>query len=711
MESWGRFAGEPAFFGSVRTMLKFSGILCAIAVAAALLAPDARAESQEVTLEISAPFPTASQNAAWLPLNVTLKSNVRRESVCEVRCRMEDWISNWTVVRQERVPPMTARQFTIPIPRAILRRAYYQGNSGVSIKAELWFENADAPASTRNVAVNLRAEPVYLVLERQPGSMVSATALAAMRVKSSSQNPPGQRYQGGRGQFGPLQTVVVPEVISPDPRVLPDSWIGYDGVDCIVVNDFPFDVLTDAQRTAMLHWVLSGGTMMVIPGRDPAWLKSGFVADLLKGVKITEGQARSLDSGTGAPFRPANPLTICETSGGQVLLQAKEPAGARLLCGHPVGSGTVLFVGVDLGNSAIAGWPGAEGIWTAVINGSAGRTRRGSSSMRSAAGLFPHGSEMGTVLGKYMARMPSFLLVLCLVLIVLVILGPANWLYVRKRGRPILTVITVPAVSVLLMLGVIGAGYLVRGTSNHVGSVRVLTVATGSPVAHSRTTYCVMSASSRDFDIKLNPAEYPILMADMSYAYRHGMPQEETGADRIVLSGSGDFTLADLAVKQWDTRTFATESIVDLGGSFECRFNGNVAHVVNGTGRRLLCAALVDMDSGVIMEIGPLNPGDARDVSLAQAPQWRPGTPQGSLCGALGIAKGDAAFPVINDIEGRMVSASYSKRTGARAQSGGAPGNWAVVGLLEDKPAMPEMGARWLKTDCSVTVVVLEPVQ
>jgi hypothetical protein len=57
------------------------------------------------------------------------------------------------------------------------------------------------------------------------------------------------------------------------------------------------------------------------------------------------------------------------------------------------------------------------------------------------------------------------------------------------------------------------------------------------------------------------------------------------------------------------------------------------------------------------------------------------------------------------------VSASYSKRTGARAQSGGAPGNWAVVGLLEDKPAMPEMGARWLKTDCSVTVVVLEPVQ
>ena len=80
----------------------------------------------------------------------------------------------------------------------------------------------------------------------------------------------------------------------PNSTALPRDWIGYNAVDVLVVREVG---LTDrrilkAQQTAMLDWILRGGTLIVSGGSSFNYLQDSFIESFLpvelKGVKKTD---------------------------------------------------------------------------------------------------------------------------------------------------------------------------------------------------------------------------------------------------------------------------------------------------------------------------------------------------------------------------------------------------------------------------------------
>ena len=65
----------------------------------------------------------------------------------------------------------------------------------------------------------------------------------------------------------------------PNPTLLPRDWIGYSGVDVLVIREERR--ISKAQQTAMLDWVQRGGTLIVSGGSNYKYLHNSFIEPFL----------------------------------------------------------------------------------------------------------------------------------------------------------------------------------------------------------------------------------------------------------------------------------------------------------------------------------------------------------------------------------------------------------------------------------------------
>lgn len=383
------------------------------------------------------------------------------------------------------------------------------------------------------------------------------------------------------GSWNQIQT----RPVSWDPADVPDRWIGYFRAALVVLNDCPLDSFRPEAEQALLDWVARGGAVMISPGKDPAWLSGRLIkafwpaaptiedrspADFapIEKAGLPEPANPGMEEGAAASslrgFDPSTlpvriPFARAEGESLMTLADGKTPFLSR----RPYGFGWVYFIGVDVSAPPFSNWPGREGMWTRIVSsvldqpGShdtfAVRAPYDLKEDRRYGGNTP-GDTFLAALSRGLTRLPPVLLVIFGILAYVVIVGPVNFFWLRKKGWHQWLCLTIPAIALVFVAANLLLGYATRGLKT-VGQRLVVTeIPDNAGPALETQLYALCSAAPARYRFSADPASIP---------WR--VPAGEGASLGVIARATwrqgGHFALEEVPLQTWDMAYVRSDAV------------------------------------------------------------------------------------------------------------------------------------------------------
>lgn len=267
------------------------------------------------------------------------------------------------------------------------------------------------------------------------------------------------------------------QVVRLSAATMPDRAALLEDFDLIALSRFDTATLSPEQLRALEVWVGRGGTLLLAGGpewkRTMAPLPPALLPVEVTGVRevalnpLAELAGREL-SGTGA-VSEGRLLT------GQGLLYAD---GVPLIATAAVGSGRVLYLAFDPGLTPLAGWAGQPALFNRLLGGLAD-------------GALMWQNERSWMIREALQQIPDWALpsvwiIAGLLISYLLLIGPANYLLLKRLDKREWSWGSVPALSILF----IGLVYLLgfgrfQPLVSHLITVTELSQATGAATMNS----------------------------------------------------------------------------------------------------------------------------------------------------------------------------------------------------------------------------------
>ncbi|MFZ5826468.1 MAG: hypothetical protein ACOY94_19420 [Bacillota bacterium] len=277
------------------------------------------------------------------------------------------------------------------------------------------------------------------------------------------------------------------QVVRLTAATLPDRAALLADFDLIALSRFDSSALSKEQLRALEVWVGRGGTLLLAGG--PEWKRT--LAPLpvtLVPVEVTgvrEVDLSPLADLAGRDLAGSGAVSEARLTAGQTLLDAN---GVPLIVSAAVGSGRVLYLAFDPGLNPVAGWAGQGQLYNRLLG-----------SLTQTGEMFWPG-EQDWMLTEALQRIPEWGLpgVWTLALLLgsyLLLVGPANYLILKRLDRREWAWLSVPGLSVLFL----GLVYLIGFGRFQPLVSHLITVTELSPGGQSATvdSYLGLYAPSR----------------------------------------------------------------------------------------------------------------------------------------------------------------------------------------------------------------------
>ena len=258
-------------------------------------------------------------------------------------------------------------------------------------------------------------------------------------------------------------------------RHLPERAAALAALNTLIVSNEDTGELSETQRAAIASWVAGGGRLVVTGGAN--WQKtSAGLRDLLplQPADVTAlDDLSGLASFAGVTTPPPGALitTGALTPGAQALaLQGSTPLVVR----KPVGLGEVAFLGFD--PAALAKWEGLTDVFRQITTAKLARPSW-------AYGVQDWGTAASAAATIPNLNLPPVSLICGFVIAYMAIIGPVNYLIVRRLKRRELAWITVPLLAVGFTLAAFAAGTLLRGTEPALSRLALVQIWPDAPQA------------------------------------------------------------------------------------------------------------------------------------------------------------------------------------------------------------------------------------
>ncbi|MBM4148480.1 MAG: hypothetical protein FJ224_05500 [Lentisphaerae bacterium] len=394
------------------------------------------------------------------------------------------------------------------------------------------------------------------------------------------------------------------------PAEIPRRWQEMDGVDMVLL-DVPPAGLDGERLDALRSWIVAGGTAVLTPEAFAGPVTAG--AEWLTGGKhgaVAGADAVSLAAplfGEYAAHVVSAPALGFEAPPVERLLGD----GVRaVLAARDVGAGRIVSVGVDWRAVEMRDRMFIEGarhsIWSKVI-----------ALNRASEPEYPN-KELVTpeeAKAKFLTRYIAVFLGVYVLL-----LGPVNWLVLRRLKRLEYSIVTIPAGSLAFAVLAFMLGLSLRSDRTLLREAEAVLV-NGADRGLLLGTAGVMSPDREPYSLSL-PGTDAIVTPE---AGRSWMPQAERLRDMPVYDSRDPFSVSNIKIGMWSIRYFNTRGIVRLGGMMESDLSlgaaGITGVITNATGLTVSDAVLFHRWNRVA--VGTLKPGDSREVLLPLAPASR----------------------------------------------------------------------------------------
>lgn len=387
-------------------------------------------------------------------------------------------------------------------------------------------------------------------------------------------------------------------------EMLPDSWLGWDGVDAVVLADANFAAASQQSLEALLQWVRLGGTLIVPGGAQAPQMATSYFADWLpikvSGTAVLAG-LNELQAWAGQPIE-LRPVLV---AAGRLAPEA------QLLCGAPeqpliavskIGLGRVAMTAFDYCADPVKYWDGQVSMWYRLL----AQTPANPPITDQAETTVPWQPDVTLeTAASYTptASFPPLWVLITFLGAYLLALVPLNHAVLKRLDRRELAWLTAPAIAIIFTLGAYGVGYTIRGNRLIFNRLGIIEAAPNARLARGRGYVSIFSPSRHKYDL--------LLEGLAASAREIGLLDERPRAAATVLYGP-NAKVAGLPINKWSSRAVCVEFATDLkdgiGGYFE--FDGLElrATVENKTGFTLREGRLLD-SSGLDKTKRDIKPG------------------------------------------------------------------------------------------------------
>lgn len=384
-------------------------------------------------------------------------------------------------------------------------------------------------------------------------------------------------------------------------------------LDCLIFDNIATSMMLDSQRDALVSWVNGGGLLVVIGG--PTWQKtfSALPAELLP-VKasglVSLDNLDSLNEIGGDAIHDAGPWLISQaalTDGNLIV----EQDGVPLIAAARRGNGTVLYLAMDPTVEPLRSWAGTPRLWRYVLAHGAGGVGLGSAVSNTFAGWgrVPRNAMVDiSALGG-----PTPGLMMLALAIFAAVVGPANYMFLKRFGRPSWSVVTIPLITGLAAVGTFSLASAFRDSDVIVSKVGVVRAYPNAP-AYGRTYVSVLSRQPATLAVRSTDTS---LITSLFYPFpRDPSPDAQQWSLKVVEGGVPSVEALDLPAGALGT--FTVDSQTRMPGQLETDLRVEGRQIV-GTVTNRLNTTLYDASLIVdyqVLRIGDLKRGDSREIAM-----------------------------------------------------------------------------------------------
>jgi len=373
-------------------------------------------------------------------------------------------------------------------------------------------------------------------------------------------------------------------VIHIKPVEVPESGIVLKAFDIVAVTNASTDAFNKTQGQALAEYAEQGGNLLVTGGSN--WRKTiaGIPGGLLA-LKIDETRSvPDLSEVRAVVEAPALPGPVDVASGKLEVAGPREQgsapaiifqeAGLPLLVESAVGSGRVMFFGADPSQAPLLSWAGTRPLLRQIT------LRLLSNRLNNFTGGF-NGAGMGmnpsasSQLAQAVSNissldLPSGKLLGILLVLYIFLVGPGNYLFLRRAGKRDLAWVTIPVVVLISSVAAYGVGLAKAGSNTIVNRVQILHATTGPGPAFSQSAVGVFGPRSGSYTIEHQGRSFVSSLGGQTFSIMSakGVAPEEGGSgyptgNVIVDEGSG---VIQLNGDESSSRGYFEESFVKLPG-------------------------------------------------------------------------------------------------------------------------------------------------
>lgn len=415
---------------------------------------------------------------------------------------------------------------------------------------------------------------------------------------------------------------------------LPEQVAVLDNFDLIILDNVNSAEITEAQWQAIEGWTSSGGILVLAGGPNARKTLAGVPASLLP-VEVDGSSTSSLAAfggyvGKAAPSGTATISAVKAKAGATVQVAQ---GGRPLLVQKGLGSGHVLFFAADLTLDPMADWAGNIALWTKLINENLPAQAQAQAiavlkgGPPTTGGLRVSSSLAYGLRNLPMFDLPSLNILGALLLGYVLLIGPLNYLILRRLDRRELAWVTVPLLVVLFAGSAYVFAFKGKGRDVITNSMAIVRLDPASGAARAQTYVGVFAPSRRSYRVTL---EGSALVSPLA-AYDGGMPApvpSGTGGATVkgplacrIKTTSQATTIDFVDMRMWSMQSFMVDRGVTTPGTIDSNLHTEDDHIV-GTVTNQTDLVLKDafaLSNFGYQDLGDLAPGQTVQVDFPQS--------------------------------------------------------------------------------------------
>jgi hypothetical protein len=385
---------------------------------------------------------------------------------------------------------------------------------------------------------------------------------------------------------------------------LPAVARGYESFDALMLDQPDLTRMSLEQQEALIDWVRTGGHLVCWLGEDQLPAASPILQALpaVVGENTTVSVSAAALDAAGLPPRfgamkgrllsPTADASLVQILGGEVQALKRQ-----------LGLGSIVVVPFDCSTLLISDQNKARAFWKPLLDGAVDLNKK--EDTNSTAYYYGYNdpsqlrrSQAARSLMDFIGNVPGagrfgFSWVAMVMIGLMIVVGPVDWIVLKRLGRQPWTWVTTSGWIVLVTLAALYLGYSLRSGELHYRTMRLIDQAGGATVA-AIDTVAIYSPRTAEYEVKAEPDGWWEPLTADQYYYRSGM---KTDID-FHQDYRGN-TPEKMRINVWNLRFLTSDSTTSgppmLEASLRIESRGsNEKHVV-GTIRNLTAGTLKDL--------------------------------------------------------------------------------------------------------------------